>query len=136
MGKQESRDCAQSSQDELKIPVSYLVAKPATAIAYVNQLGDNDGEIVESDDGGLINRGENDGGLLTNEELDVGDDLVEDDRDGAKNGRDLVNGQVIGTETLCRINPSATKILWGYYMEYERSWPVRGVRDVVASAKI
>lgn len=66
----------------------------------MNEFGDDDSQVVKGNDGGLVDGGENDGSLLSDEQLDVRDDLVEDGDDRGNDGRDLVDGQVIGSEAL------------------------------------
>jgi hypothetical protein len=68
----------------------------------VDKLGDDDGQIVKGDDSGLVDSGQNDSGFLADEELEIGNDFVQDDSDSPKDRRNLVDGQVIRTETLCQ----------------------------------
>ena len=67
----------------------------------MHQFGNDDGQVVEGDNGGLVNGGQDDGSLLTDEDLKVGDDLVQDDPDGTSDGRNLVGGEVIRSQSLC-----------------------------------
>ena len=87
----------------------------------------------------MVERSEDDAGLLADEKLDVGDDLVQDDGDLSRDGLDFGNGQIRGSETLYAIksgiSTSCTTMKTRKGCNVRSCW-VRGVNWVVASAKI
>lgn len=100
---QDGQDGTDCNQDELKlIIVMRTCTNDARPVTYVDQFGDDDGQVMESDNCSLVNRGEHDGSLLADEELDVGDDLGQDDGDVRNDRSDLGGGgQISGAESLC-----------------------------------
>ena len=69
----------------------------------MNQCRNDDGQIVESDDGGLVDSGQNDSSLLADKKLDIGDDLLQDGGDAANDGADPGLSEVVRTEALYKV---------------------------------
>lgn len=90
---------------------------------------------MEGDNGSLVNRSQNDSSLLADEELDIGDNLVENDNDLPDNGGYVVDGQRIRSGALYRGVTIRGRKRAQECQSLRSCW-VSGVRDVVAVAKI
>lgn len=136
MSRQKSQNGTNGSQNQLyRSRDETRQIRTEKAGTYVNQLGDDDSQVVEGHDGSLVYGGEDNGGLLADEELDVGDDFIQDDRDRTNDGRNTIESQVISGESLCREAYISAPDMAGARRNI-RSCPVKGVSWVVASAKI
>ncbi len=110
MGRKKGENGGEGGEDELKSPI--IIRKRCLRgrhkYTYVEEFGDDDGQVVEGDDSGLVDGSQNDSGLLADEELDIGDDLLEDDRNATNDGADLGLSEVVRTEGLCKVWISLT----------------------------